>query len=214
MQVHMEPDRAWSDLTLDATFQGWEGIAHGGILATLLDEAMAWATASRNVVSFTARMNIVYRKPTPVGMPIRVDGWVVESRRRLLRTEATIVDPASGDVLARADGVYVAAPEDRQRDLRDRYRLRGALDAPDGSRRWRVVQSLPPVEPLRADPARPDAIPTGEDEPRRAAAEEVRGADSAIGAIGGDPIDGGTETPGWVAASLVAGMSAAGRPDR
>ena len=146
MPLHMEPDRAWSDLTLDATFQGWDGIAHGGILATLLDEAMAWATASREMFGFTARMTIEYRKPVPVGMPIRVEGRIVDAKRRVIRTEASIVDPATGDVLAHAEGVYVAAPEERAREMRARYRFVGAADAPDGTRRWRVVQSLPAVE--------------------------------------------------------------------
>ena len=153
MPLHMEPDRAWSELTIDPAFQGWEGIAHGGILATLLDEAMAWATASREMFGFTARMSIDYRKPVPVGMPIRVEGWIVDARRRLIRTEASIADAATGDVLAHADGVYVVAPEARQREMRERYRFRGALDAPDGSRRWRVVQSLPAVEPLAPEVA-------------------------------------------------------------
>ena len=147
MTLHMEPDRAWSDLTLDATLQGWDGIAHGGILATLLDEAMAWATASREMFGFTARMTIEYRKPVPVGIPIRVEGRIVQAKRRLLRTEASILDPATGEELAHAEGVYVAASEDRAREMRARYRFRGAVDAPDGSRRWRVVQSLPAVEP-------------------------------------------------------------------
>jgi uncharacterized protein (TIGR00369 family) len=160
MQLHMEPDRAWSDLTLEATFQGWEGIAHGGILATLLDEAMAWATASREIFGFTARMTIEYRRPVPVGVPIRVEGRIVDAKRRLIRTEASIVDPATGDVLAHAEGVYVVAPEARARELRARYRFRGAVDASDGTRRWRIVQSLPAVEP---DPN--GAAVRGADEP-------------------------------------------------
>jgi uncharacterized protein (TIGR00369 family) len=146
MPLHMEPGRAWSDLTLDASFQGWEGIAHGGILATLLDEAMAWATASREMFGFTARMSIEYRKPVRVGVPIRVEGRIVEAKRRVIRTEASVVDPATGDVLAHADGVYVAAPEERAREMRARYRFSGAVDGPGAAQRWRVVQSLPAVE--------------------------------------------------------------------
>lgn len=186
MPLHMEPDHAWSELTLDTAFQGWEGIAHGGILATLLDEAMAWATVSREMLSFTARMTIEYRKPVRVGVPIRVEGRIVEARRRLIRTEASIVDPATGHVLARAEGVYVAAPEDRQSELRGRYRFRGAVDAPDGSRRWRVVQSLPAVEPL--------APVAG------AGAEDGVRASTGAGGAEADAVEAaGAETPDWVA---------------
>ncbi len=144
----MEPDRAWSDLTIEPRFQGWEGIAHGGILATLLDEVMAWATASRQAVGFTARLSVEYRLPVPVGVPIRAEGRVIEARSRVVRTAASIVDPVSGDEYASAKGVYVTAPPDRQRELRDRYGLRGAVDGPGGLRRWRVSQTLPPVAAL------------------------------------------------------------------
>ena len=150
MPLHMEPDRAWSDLEIEPRFQGWEGIAHGGILAALLDEVMAWATASREAFGFTARLSIEYRRPVPVGVPIRVDGRVVDARRRVLRTTATIVDPISGEEYASAQGVYVTAPPDRQRELRDRYGFRGAVDGPGGVRRWLVSQTVPPVPVMAA----------------------------------------------------------------
>jgi uncharacterized protein (TIGR00369 family) len=145
MPLHMEPDRAWSDLTIESRFQGWEGIAHGGILATLLDEVMAWATASREAFGFTARLSIEYRRPVPVGVPIRAEGRVVDARRRVLRTAASIVDPVSGEEYAAAEGVYVTAPPDRQRELRETYGFRGTVDGPEGLRRWRVSQTLPAV---------------------------------------------------------------------
>ncbi len=147
MPLHMEPDHAWSELVLDPGFQGWEGIAHGGILATLLDEGMAWAIAAREAFGFTARMTVEYRRPVPVGVPIRVDGRIVDARRRLIRAEADIADPATGEVYAHAEGTYVIAPADQQAALRGRYRFTGATDAADGTRRWRVRQSLPAVEP-------------------------------------------------------------------
>jgi uncharacterized protein (TIGR00369 family) len=148
MVIHIEPDRSWSDLVLDSAFQGWEGIAHGGILATLLDEAMAWAIASREAFAMPARMSIDYRRPVSVATPLRVEGRVVEAKRRLIRAAATVVDPATGDVCARAEGVYLTIPESRQDELRSRYRFSGATDGPGGARRWRVRQSLPAVEPL------------------------------------------------------------------
>jgi len=144
MPLHLEPDRAWSELAIEPRFQGWEGIAHGGILATILDEVMAWATASRGTFGFTGRLSIEYRRPVPVGVPIRAEGRVIDARRRILRTAATIIDPVSGEGYASAEGLYVTAPPDRQRELRDRYGLRGAVDGPGGVRRWRVVQARPP----------------------------------------------------------------------
>jgi uncharacterized protein (TIGR00369 family) len=146
MAIHVEPDRSWCDLALEPAFQGWEGIAHGGILATLLDEAMAWAVASRETFAVTARMTIDYRRPVQVGAMLRVEGRVTQAKRRLIRAEADVLDARSGATCAHAEGVYVTLPDDQQRELRARYRFSGAADGPSGERRWRVRQTLPPVD--------------------------------------------------------------------
>jgi uncharacterized protein (TIGR00369 family) len=145
MQIHVEPDRSWSDLVLDPAFQGWEGVAHGGILATLLDEAMAWAIVPRDVFAMTARMTIDFRRPVRVGMAIRAEGRVVEVRRRRIVAEATIRRTDTGDECARAEGIYLTLPDAQQGALRARYRFAGMTDGPDGERRWRVRQSAPSV---------------------------------------------------------------------
>ena len=146
MAIHVEPDRSWCDLALEPAFQGWEGIAHGGILATLLDEAMAWAVASRETFAVTARMTIDYRRPVQVGATLRVEGRVTQVKRRLVRAEADVLDARSGATCAHAEGVYVTLPDAQQRELRARYRFSGAADGPSGERRWRVRQTLPPVD--------------------------------------------------------------------
>ncbi|HEX5589109.1 MAG TPA: PaaI family thioesterase [Candidatus Limnocylindrales bacterium] len=131
LQLHTDASGCRTQLVLDPRFQGWEDVAHGGILATILDEVMAWAVIGRGTWGVTARMTIDYRRPVPVGTPIRAEGEVVESKRRLARTAGRILDARSGEVLATATGTYVAAPPDRLAELQARYRLRPSDDAPD-----------------------------------------------------------------------------------
>jgi acyl-coenzyme A thioesterase PaaI-like protein len=133
--LHVAGDTCWTEVALRPDFQGWEGIAHGGILATILDEVMGWALASQDAWGFTARISIEYRRPVPIGAAIRADGRIVERRRRLLRTSGRIVDPTSGDVYATAEGLYVAAPEARRDELKARYGFR------------LVPEDAPPPEP-------------------------------------------------------------------
>ena len=116
-------------------FEGWEGIAHGGILCTILDEVMAWALVAEDNWGVTARMTVDFRKPVPVGTMLRADGWVTRSRRRLVETEARIVDSTTGMELATATGVYVAADEERKRELQARYGFRSLLVNRDGGPR-------------------------------------------------------------------------------
>lgn len=119
--LHVEPQRAWVDFELDRRFEGWDDIAHGGIICTILDEVMVWALAAEDNWGVTARMQVDFRRPVKIGQPVRAEGWTTRVRRRIIDTAARIVDPSDGTVLASATGVYVAADEDRKRQLRDRF---------------------------------------------------------------------------------------------
>jgi acyl-coenzyme A thioesterase PaaI-like protein len=119
--LHVERGRSWVEWTLEPRFQGWDGIAHGGILATILHEVMAWALVGEDDGGLTARLSIDFTRPVKVGQDIRGEGWITRSRRRIVDTAAQVTDVAMGDVLAAATGVYVAADEERKRQLREQY---------------------------------------------------------------------------------------------
>ena len=77
LELHLGERRSWTELSLDPRFEGWVGIAHGGILATILDEVMAWSLVAEDSWGVTARMYVKFRRPTPVGRQIRAEGWIV-----------------------------------------------------------------------------------------------------------------------------------------
>jgi acyl-coenzyme A thioesterase PaaI-like protein len=124
LDLHVDGDRCWTELELADRFQGWDGIAHGGIVCTILDEVMAWSLAATDNWGLTARMTVDFKRPVRLGIPIRAEGWMTRQRRRLVDTAARLVDVASGELLATAEAVYVAADEQRKRELKDRYRFR------------------------------------------------------------------------------------------
>jgi uncharacterized protein (TIGR00369 family) len=121
LQLNLEPDRCWTELVMPRRFEGWEGIIHGGILCTVLDEVMAWALVVHDNWGVTARMSIDFRKPVTVGQSIRAEGWIKEARRRIQVTAGRIVDAETGVELATAEATYVAASEARKRELKERY---------------------------------------------------------------------------------------------
>ena len=123
LRLNLEPGRCWTELALPRRFEGWEGIIHGGILSTILDEVMAWSLVSHDNWGVTARMSVAFRKPVTVGQAIRAEGWITESRRRIQVTAGRIVDAESGVELAVAEATYVAATEVRKRELKERYGL-------------------------------------------------------------------------------------------
>jgi acyl-coenzyme A thioesterase PaaI-like protein len=130
--MHIEPGRSWTTVTLDRRFEGWEGVAHGGILCTILDEVMAWALVGADNWGVTARMSVDFRRPVEIGREIRAEGWTTAGRRRLVDTAGRIVDPVDGTILATATGRYVAASEARKQELRQAYGFRIVGDTPVG----------------------------------------------------------------------------------
>jgi uncharacterized protein (TIGR00369 family) len=78
------------ELQIPQRFQGWQGLAHGGILAALLDEVSVHACMSENTQFVTAGINIRYLKPVPVEQPIRVVAKVCTVKRRKLTVAAEL----------------------------------------------------------------------------------------------------------------------------
>ena len=133
--LHLERERAWTELTLDRRFEGWEGIAHGGIVSTILDEVMAWSLVASDDWGVTARLGVDFRRPVPIDTALRADGWVTRSRRRVVDTSARMIEIESGIEFATATGVYVAADAARKRELEDRYGFRRLDALPDTAAR-------------------------------------------------------------------------------
>jgi len=128
LDLHLEPERCWTQLELDPRFQGWDEIAHGGIISTILDEVMAWSLVASDNWGVTAKLNVEFRRPVPLLTAIRAGGWITNARRRIVDTSARIVDVATGTELATATGLYIAADAARKRELQARYGFR-RLDA-------------------------------------------------------------------------------------
>ncbi len=137
LELHAGGDRCWVELSLPDRFEGWEGIAHGGIVCTLLDEVMAWALIDHDQWGVTARMSVDFKRPVPINRPIRAEGWVVSARRRLVEAEGVVLDAHDGTELAHGTATYVGASNSRKDELKARYGFRlvdadtpGLVDAP------------------------------------------------------------------------------------
>jgi uncharacterized protein (TIGR00369 family) len=103
------------------TFEGPPSLLHGGIIATLLDEAMSKSVRVRGLTAMTRQMEIEYLRPVPSATEIKVVGKLVRSEGRKHWTEAHIFNDKA-KVLATAKGLFVEVrsssmttgrPEDR-----------------------------------------------------------------------------------------------------
>lgn len=92
---------------------GFPNIVHGGLIATVLDEAMVWACGVRaKQFAYCAELTVRYHHTVPAGEEVRVIGTMTANRRnRLFEARAEIVS-SNGKVLASGTGKYLPVPEE------------------------------------------------------------------------------------------------------
>ena len=120
LQVELADSEARTSWTVGDDYVGWSDKVHGGIVATLLDEVMAWAPSSFDSWAVTAEMNVRFRSPAGPGERLTARGWVTERRRRIYEV-AGEVRGVDGRVVAEGRGRYLGATPAQKAALKDRY---------------------------------------------------------------------------------------------
>ncbi len=98
-EIDREKQTLKSTFVASQTFQGWDGIVHGGIISTLLDEAMAKLIYELGYQAVTASLEVRFKKPAPILEPLSIYGEITEVSKRLIRAKARVAKK-DGTVLA------------------------------------------------------------------------------------------------------------------
>jgi uncharacterized protein (TIGR00369 family) len=98
-----EDQEAEADVVFPANLQGWKDTVHGGLLATVLDEAMVKAAAAAGIKCVTVEISVKFKKPVATGVAYTVNGKVLGIQGRIITAESSVKDD-SGQVLALATG--------------------------------------------------------------------------------------------------------------
>ncbi len=104
-----------------APHQGYERVVHGGIISTVLDEAMAWAVANEGIWAVTGEMRVRFRRPLHVGQPTTATAKVTERRGRVITVASTLTLDEEGAVVATATATFVRVDEETEAAWRARY---------------------------------------------------------------------------------------------
>ncbi len=105
-EVNKEKQTLKTTFVASPTYQGWDGIVHGGILGTLLDEAMANLVYQLGYQAVTASIEIRFKKPAPILEPLLVYGELTEVSKRLIRAKAHIAQE-DGAILATGTSTFM-----------------------------------------------------------------------------------------------------------
>jgi uncharacterized protein (TIGR00369 family) len=120
LAIELGEGTARTEWTADPRYVGWEEKIHGGILATLLDEVMAWAPSSYDSWAVTAEMHLRYRSPANPGERLLAEARVTHRRRRIYEVRGE-VRGGDGRLVAEATGRFLGASPSEKRDLKERY---------------------------------------------------------------------------------------------
>ena len=108
----LEPGVIETTYTAPEHFQGYPGVLHGGIVATILDEISGRAhmgDPSQPRFMFTAKLEVKYRKNVPIGKPLRIVGKAGKTKGRMAEGWAGIYDQ-EGILLAEANTLLIDVP--------------------------------------------------------------------------------------------------------
>jgi acyl-coenzyme A thioesterase PaaI-like protein len=89
-----------------ADWEGFTGVLHGGVIGTLLDEAMAKAVVAREWRGMTVELRVRYRHHVATGEELRISGWVTERKKRRVLVEAS-VSTVNGEERAHGWGTFL-----------------------------------------------------------------------------------------------------------
>nr|WP_202499292.1 PaaI family thioesterase [Streptomyces sp. SID5476] len=147
--LHLEAT-AGEGVTLTAEFtvrpahQGAPGLAHGGVLASALDETLGSLTWLLRTIAVTGRLETDFLRPVPVGtvLHLRAEATAVAGRKIFATAEGRIGAP-DGPLAVRADALFVEVKVDHFIDHGRAEEIRAAMDDPDQVRRARAFEVNP-----------------------------------------------------------------------
>jgi uncharacterized protein (TIGR00369 family) len=107
-----EPGLVIAETTVPEHFQGYPGVVHGGIVAAMLDEVSGRSMLHGEPARFmvTAKLNVRYRKPVPVGEKLLLEGRAKEDNGRIATVTGAIYNQAH-ELLAEAEAVLADIPQ-------------------------------------------------------------------------------------------------------
>jgi acyl-coenzyme A thioesterase PaaI-like protein len=123
LHLEFKMDGEWAEAQFVAMqeHQGYPGYVHGGLVSTLLDEAIGWATYGNSIWALTGRLETRFRDIVPTNELLTVRGRITKDRGRTLEAEAELRDN-DGKLLAQAKGLMFRATGEQARLIEESAR--------------------------------------------------------------------------------------------
>jgi uncharacterized protein (TIGR00369 family) len=108
LDFYEKDGKARAEFTPEKNFEGYKDILHGGILSTLLDEAMIKSILAKEILTVTSQIEVKFKRPAIIGEKLVIEGEITGERGRLILTEGKVFKE-DGTVIAEAQGKFFKA---------------------------------------------------------------------------------------------------------
>lgn len=106
LKFNHNADTLESEFVLKKEHQGFKDVAHGGIVSTVLDEAMAYLCIGKGYYGVTGKIEVRFKKPVPIGEKLKVKAEITEEKSKLVMAKAHI-ENSKGEILAEATSTFI-----------------------------------------------------------------------------------------------------------
>ena len=107
LTFRLEEDVCRSEFTPADDHCGFDGVTHGGIIFSTLDDVMANWIYLNNIRAFTAKCEIRYKGSLPTGTPVALEGHCVKNRGRLIVMHGKMTRTDTGETVAETEASFM-----------------------------------------------------------------------------------------------------------
>src|SRR5262249_60973027 len=118
IRIEWDAPRAVGSATFGTPYEGPPGCVHGAVFAAAFDQVLNVANLMSGAAGPTARLELRYRRPTPLHRAVRFEGWVKQREERKIHAAGRLF--ADGEVTVEADGLFIIIDVERVMRMLDR----------------------------------------------------------------------------------------------
>ncbi len=115
LDEHEGRKRVVARVRFSNAYEGPPSYVHGGMVAAMHDQVLAYANRANGVGGMTASLTVEYRKPTPLGVDLSFIAWTekIEDRKIVARGECRLGD----QLFTESHGLFIRMDAERARKL-------------------------------------------------------------------------------------------------
>jgi len=107
LSFHYSNGKLTAEFTPLRTYQGYKDIIHGGIITTVLDEAMIQAAIAEGIMPVTAEINVRFRKPLIANEKTIAEAEIIRKSSRLIEAQSRLAKESDGTIIAEASAKLI-----------------------------------------------------------------------------------------------------------